>query len=143
LPAKSLYARDEIEVKDRRAVRRYKAHIPCSVNCAATGATLLSRTPRSSACKPSHLLFLSTLPMAPMIHQSRDEGVTKIGSPVGYVRLSGVLLRHQQADPEDHLFVFKIEAASDLDQRLYDEYVDHWNSKPDDLATIFSKTTSN
>jgi len=85
---------------------RYKAHIPCSVTCAATGA----RSHRTRGAQPAshlNLLFLSTLPMAPMIHPSRDEGALKLALPVGYVRLSGVLLRHQQADPEDHLFVFK------------------------------------
>jgi len=115
---------DEIEVKDRRAVPRYKAHIPCSVTCAATGATLLTHTAELS------LQAISlTIPLNPTYGADDPSKVgtkvsLKLALPVGYVRLSGVLLRHEQADPKDHLFVFKIEAASDLDQRLYDEYVD-------------------
>jgi hypothetical protein len=35
-----------------------------------------------------------------------------------------MLLRHEQADPKDHLFVFKIEAASDVERRTYNEYMD-------------------
>lgn len=116
--------RDEIEVKDRRGVRRYKAHIPCSVTCATTGATLLTHTAELS------LQAISlTIPLNPTYGADDPSKVgtkvsLKLALPVGYVRLSGVLLRHEQADPKDRLFVFKIEAASDLDQRLYDEYVD-------------------
>ena|SRR6267143_357749 len=116
--------RDEIEIKDRRAVPRYKAHIPCSVTCAATGATLLTHTAELS------LQAISlTIPVNPTYGAADPSEVgtkvsLKLALPVGYVRLSGVLLRHEQADPKDHLFVFKIEAASDLDQRLYDEYVE-------------------
>jgi len=116
--------RDEIEVKDRRAVPRYKAHVPCSVTCAATGATLLTHTAELS------LQAISlTIPSNPTYGAEDPSKVgtkvfLKLALPVGYVRLSGLLVRHQQADPKDHLFVFEIEAASDLDKRLYNEYVD-------------------
>ena len=115
---------DEIELKDRRAVPRYKAHIPCSVTCATTGATLLTHTAELS------LQAISlTIPLNPTYGADDPSKVgtkvsLKLALPVGYVRLSGVLLRHEQADPKDHLFVFKIEATSDLDRRLYNEYVD-------------------
>ncbi len=103
---------------------RHKVRVPCSVTCADTGATLLTHTAELS------LQAISlTIPLNPTYGADDPSKVgtkvsLKLALPVGYVRLTGLLLRHQQADPNDHLFVFKIEAASDLDRRLYDEYVD-------------------
>lgn len=116
--------RNEVETKDRRNVPRHKVRVPCSVTCADTGATLLTHTAELS------LQAISlTIPLNPTYGADDPSKVgtkvsLKLALPVGYVRLTGLLLRHQQADPNDHLFVFKIEAASDLDRRLYDEYVD-------------------
>ncbi|MEP6706098.1 MAG: PilZ domain-containing protein [Pyrinomonadaceae bacterium] len=114
----------EMESKDRRDAPRYKLRVPCSVTCADTGATLLTHTAELS------LQAISlTIPLNPTYGAEDPSKVgtkvsLKLALPVGYVRLTGVLLRHQQADPKDHLFVFEIEAASDLDRRLYNEYVD-------------------
>jgi len=38
--------------------------------------------------------------------------------------LSGLLLRLEQANSIDNLFVFKIEEANEVDRRLYDEHLD-------------------
>lgn len=115
---------DETEVEDRRTVPRYKARVPCSVLCSATGATLLTHTAELSLEAVSLIIPSNPTYGADDPSKVGTKVSLKLALPSGYVRLSGVLLRHQQADPKDHLFVFKIEAASDLDRRLYDEYVD-------------------
>ena len=116
--------RDERETKDRRDVPRYEVRVPCSVTCVDTGATLLTHTAALSLQAISLTIPLNPTYGADDPSKVGTKVLLKLALPVGYVRLSGALLRHEQADPKDHLFVFKIEAASDLDQRLYDEYVD-------------------
>jgi hypothetical protein len=116
--------RDEVKVKDRRSVPRYKARVPCSVLCASTDSAILTHTEELS---PQAISL--TIPSNPTYGAAEPSNVgtsvvLTLALPVGYVRLSGSLLRHDQADPKDHLFVFKIEAATDLDRRLYNEHLD-------------------
>src|SRR6266850_8563662 len=114
---------DDIDLKDRRDVTRFKARVPCSVLCAVTGATLLTHTAELSLQAVSLIIPSNPTYGADDPSKVGTKVSLKLALPAGYVRLSGVLLRHEPADPKDHLFVFKIEAASDLDQRLYNEYV--------------------
>ena|SRR5438132_11424865 len=134
--------RDEIELKDRRAVPRYKARVPCSVLCAVTGATLLTHTAELS--QEAVAIIIPSNPTYGADDPSKvgTKVSLKLALPVGYVRLSGVLLRHEPADPKDHLFVFEVEAASDLDRRLYDEYVDALISKSDKRDNHLAEETS-
>jgi hypothetical protein len=115
---------EQMDTNDRREVPRYKVRVPCSVTCADTGATLLTHTAEISL-----QAIALTIPLNPTYGADDPSKVgtkvsLKLALPAGYVRMSGVLLRYEQAEPKDHLFVFKIEAASDPDRRLYDEYVD-------------------
>jgi hypothetical protein len=116
--------RDEIEIKNRRDVPRYKVRVPCSVTCVESGATLLTHTAELSSQAVSLNIPRNPTYGADDPAKVGTKVTLKLALPEGYARLFGVLVRHEQADPEDHLFVFKIEAASDLDQRLYNEYVD-------------------
>jgi hypothetical protein len=50
--------------------------------------------------------------------------------PVGYVRLSGNLLRHADSTPKEDLFVFMIEGGNRVDRRLYQEYLDSLRRQP-------------
>jgi hypothetical protein len=50
--------------------------------------------------------------------------VLTLALPGGYAQLSGSLLRLEQANAIENLFVFKIEEANEVERRLYNEYLD-------------------
>ena len=109
--------------KERRRVPRYKARVPCSVLSASGGSALLTHTEALSVNAIS-----LTIPSNPTYGADPGNvGVNvelKLALPAGYVRLSGSLVRLEQANTIDNLFVFKIEEASEVDRRIYDEHLD-------------------
>jgi hypothetical protein len=121
------------EVKNRRSVPRYKARVPCSVLCASIDSSEASQDERQLAVL-THTEELSlesislTIPSNPTYGADPSNVGTKVtlelALPIGYVRLSGLLLRHEQAGSNDNLFVFKIEGANDPDWRSYNEHLD-------------------
>jgi hypothetical protein len=112
----------EFDVDERRSVPRYQERVPCTVLCSLTGATILARTEMLS------LKSLSvTIPSNPTYGaEPSDVGANvelRLALPEGYVRLSGSLLHMEQTNSIGNLFVFKIEGANEVDQRLYHEHL--------------------
>ena len=111
------------EGKDRRSMPRHKARVPCSIVCPSTDSTILTHT-EGLSLKAISL----TIPLNPIYGADPSNVgvnvVLKLALPGGYVRLSGLLLRLEQANAIENLFVFKIEGATEVDRRLYNEHLD-------------------
>ena len=111
-----------IDVEEHRSVPRYRARVPCTVLCASTGATVLTRT---------EMLSLKSVSLTIASNPTYGAEPSRVGAnvelrlalPGGYVRLSGSLLSVEQAESIGNLFVFKIEGANEVDQRLYQEHL--------------------
>ena len=112
----------EVEYEERRSVPRYKARVPCSV-LLATGATILTHT-ETLSLKAIALTIASNPIYGADPSNVGMNVVLKVALPGGYVRLSGTLLRLEQANAIENLFVFKIEGASEVDRRIYNEHLD-------------------
>ena len=111
------------DAEERRAVQRYKARVPCSVLRTSTGSTLLTHTETLSLSAIS--LTIPSNPTYGADPCNVEVNVElRLALPAGYLRLSGSLLRLVQANAIANLFVFKIEEANEVDQRLYDEHLD-------------------
>jgi len=112
-----------VEYADRRSVPRYKARLPCSVLSAATGATILTHTETLSLKAIALTIALNPIYGADPSNVGMDVEL-KVALPAGYVRLTGTLLRLEQANAIENLFVFKIEGANEVDRRLFNEHLD-------------------
>jgi hypothetical protein len=110
-------------MKERRRLPRHKARVPCSVLCVSTGSTILTHTETLS---PDAISL--TIPSNPTYGADPSNVGHKVALtlalPVGYAQLSGSLLRLEQANAIENLFVFKIEEANEVDRRLYNEHLD-------------------
>ena len=110
------------DVNERRSVPRYRDRAPCTVICSSTETTILARTEMLSLNSVS-----VTIPSNPTYGADPSMvGATvelRLALPGGYVRLSGSLLQIEQVDSIGNLFVFKIEGASEVDRRLYQEHL--------------------
>lgn len=115
-------------MNERRSLPRYRVRVPCSILCALTGATILTHTEGLS----ENAISL-TIPTNPTYGADPGNvGVDvelKLALPVGYVRLSGSLVRLEQANTVDNLFVFKIEEANEVDRRMYNEHLESLGRK--------------
>ena len=110
-------------MNERRNLPRYKARVPCSILCASTGSSLLTHTEGLSLNAIS-----LTIPVNPTYGADPSnvgkKVVLKLALPGGYAQLSGSLVRLEQANTIENLFVFKIEEANEVDRRLYNEHLE-------------------
>jgi len=117
--------------KDRRAVPRFKVSVACSV--------LLGSSDQDSQAQAvlGHVKDLSRVAVAVLLPSNETYGLdaSSLGKqvqmtlalPVGYVRLSGTLVRYSPDDSGKYFFVFRIEESKERSK--YDEYLDSLESE--------------
>lgn len=115
--------------KDRRAVTRFKVWVACSVLC-------LSEEDFSEQAVLGYVSELSREAVGVLLPSNETYGVdaSSLGKevqmtlalPVGYVRLSGTLVRYSPIDGK-YLFVFRIQESKERSK--YDEYLDSLQSE--------------
>ena len=110
-------------MNERRNLPRYKTRVPCSILRASTGSTILTHTEGLSLNAISLTIASNPVYGADPSNVGKKV-VLKLALPGGYAQFSGSLLRLEQPNTIENLFVFMIEEASEVDRRLYNEHLD-------------------
>jgi PilZ domain len=112
--------------KDRRAVPRFKVSVACSISLRSSDENI-----REQAVL-GYVKDLSRVAVAVLLPSNETYGVdaSSLGKqvemtlalPVGYVRLSGTLVRYSPDDSGQYFFVFMIQDSKERSR--YDAYLD-------------------
>ena len=116
---------------------RYQASVACTVLPSIDPEDTTGDQRRSAIIGYTQNLSLDAIALILPSSQTYGTDPSNLGTaaelvlalPVGYVELSGALVRHQEAGPKDNLFVFRIEGANEMDRRLYREHLDSLRRK--------------